>query len=189
MPCHQMRHSRHSPPSNQACSAPSRTTPGQRVARLARDQVGPGGPGPDPEELLRCDLVRDMPVRDATRGHGGEHLVGDTNIVLELHAPPVLGELRAAALHREWRVVVFPVAGEQGTEPGFVPVLPGCLLALYELLDVHGAPLVVELRPLAAQAGAAGSADSGAAARRPASASRAGRGRCVRRRCRRRARR
>jgi len=117
--------------------------PGQGILCLSRDQICARGLGPDLEKLLGGHLVRNMPVGNATCRHRCKDLKGDMNLLLELDSAPVLGELSMAALNGEWRVVVLAICGKQRAEHGFILVLPGCLVALHELLDVHSAPLFV----------------------------------------------
>ena len=115
--------------------------PGQRIAWLSRHQVRTCGLGPDSKELFGRYLVSDVPLGDTTHGSRCQHVIRDMHVFLEFDAAPVLGELRAAALNGERRVLILAIGSEEGGEHGFIPLLPRCLVALHELIDIHNAPL------------------------------------------------
>src|SRR5512139_371406 len=66
--------------------------PRQRVARLARDQVGAGRRGPRPEQLLGGDLVGDVPVEDAAARALREAFAANADVALQLRPLPVRGD-------------------------------------------------------------------------------------------------
>ena len=83
--------------------------PRQRIARLARESVGPGGRGPDPEQFLRRHLVRHMPMRDTAARVLRQDFVVEVNVALQLRAFPILGDRRVPPLLGERRVVIDAV--------------------------------------------------------------------------------
>src|SRR5450755_2016485 len=111
----------------------------QRIARLACDQVRPGGLRPDVKELFRRHLIGDVPVGHPARRSGCKHFVAEVHVFLELHPAPVLGQLHVASLHRERCVPVLAIRGEEGGEHRLVALLPGRLVALHESIDVRHA--------------------------------------------------
>src|SRR5436190_17178665 len=111
----------------------------QRIARASCDDMGARRLGPNSEQLFRGDLVGDMPLRDTACGSRRQHFVGNSHVLLKLHATPVFGQLLMTALNGEGRVVVLAVGSEETAKHGFVPLFPGRLVAVHELVDVHSA--------------------------------------------------
>ena len=104
---------------------------------ISRDDVRSGGRGPDLEQFLGGDLVRDMPMREAAARGGCEDVIGDVDIGLQLDALPVLCKLFVSALLSERCVAVHPVLREKGTKLRVVTRFPRGLIASHELLDIH----------------------------------------------------